>query len=54
LDTARGETRLNVTGWSVRGRILFVVCLEITDDVVRIIISARRATNAEAQAYSES
>lgn len=46
------EQRLNVTGWSERARLLFVVCIEIVEDHVRII-SARPATRAESRAYDE-
>jgi uncharacterized DUF497 family protein len=49
-DTARGEYRINVTGWSTRGRMLFVVAVEITGDLVRII-SARKANHAEQSTY---
>lgn len=52
VDTARGEYRLNVIGWSSHGRMLFVVSCEIQDDQVRII-SARKATRAEARKYDE-
>ena len=49
-DTARGEYRVNVIGWSNRGRMLFVVAIEISGDVVRII-SARKANHAQESAY---
>jgi len=49
-DTARGEFRVNVTGWSARGRMLFVVAIDVTGDVVRII-SARKASRAHQDAY---
>lgn len=52
VDTARGERRLNAIGWSSRGRMLFVVSYEIQDDEMRII-SARKATRAEARKYDE-
>lgn len=49
-DTARGEARLDVLGWSAHARLLYVVCVEVTDNIVRII-SARRATKAERDQY---
>jgi uncharacterized DUF497 family protein len=52
VDMSRGDMRLSVTGWSLRGRILFVVCAEVDGDTIRII-SARKATRAEVAAYEE-
>jgi len=52
VDMSRGDVRLNVIGWSLRGRILFVVCAEVDGDTIRII-SARKATRAEVGAYEE-
>ena len=44
--------RINVIGWSARARLLFVVSVEVTDNVMRII-SARRATRSEARRYHD-
>ena len=49
-DDARGESRLAVTGLSASSRLLFVVVVERTEDVIRIV-SARRATKAERRRY---
>lgn len=49
-----GEVRLAATGYSEAGRVLFVVFLEVSYESEEIrIISARKATRAERQAYEE-
>lgn len=44
------ETREAIIGFDATQRLLFVVHIEVADDVIRII-SARRATNEERQEY---
>jgi uncharacterized DUF497 family protein len=44
------ERRLAVTGYSSESRMLFVVFIEVEEDVVRII-SARKATPHERKKY---
>lgn len=51
-DNASGEPRLIVLGMSRAARLLFVVCIEVTDHEIRII-SARKATQGEARSYAE-
>ncbi|HKC24161.1 MAG TPA: BrnT family toxin [Thermoanaerobaculia bacterium] len=50
-DHSFGEERFITIGVSSRGRVLFVAHADI-DDRIRII-SARRATRREANAYTE-
>ncbi len=50
-DHSHGEERFITIGLSTRGRVLFVAHADI-DDRIRII-SARRATRREANAYTE-
>lgn len=51
-DSASGEGRTVLIGWSSKARILYVVTVEIDDDTMRII-SARKATPAEIRSYDE-
>lgn len=51
-DFEHGEPRLVAIGTSSSGRVLFVVSVEIDEDVVRII-SARKATGAEKRNYEK-
>ena len=51
-DTHHGELRLNVIGYSNRGRVLFVVTVETDEDAFRII-SARKATSHERRRYED-
>ncbi len=44
------ETREAIIGFDATQRLLFVVHIEVADDVIRII-SARRATNEERREY---
>ena len=44
------ETREAIIGFVATQRLLFVVHIEVADDVIRII-SARRATNEEKREY---
>lgn len=52
-EDATHEERLNVIGHSDHSRLLFVVALEVLADQEIRIISARRATAAEREAYEE-
>ena len=51
-DLEHGEPRIVAIGASNRGRVLFVVSVEIDEDVMRII-SARKATRSERRSYEE-
>jgi uncharacterized DUF497 family protein len=51
-DLDHAEPRIVVIGSSPAERVLFVVSVEIEDDVLRII-SARRATPGERASYEE-
>jgi uncharacterized DUF497 family protein len=51
-DWEHGEPRVVAIGASSRGRILFVVSAEWEDERLRIV-SARKATTKERQAYEE-
>ncbi len=52
-DRSSAELRVAVTGYSSLSRMLFVVFVEVGDDVVRVI-SARKATPHERQKYQKS
>ena len=51
-DLEHGEPRIVAIGVSSRGRTLFVVSVDVEDDVMRII-SARRASRSERRSYEE-
>jgi hypothetical protein len=51
-DWEHGEPRLVAIGTSERARVLFVVSVELEDDIMRIV-SARRATKPERNRYEE-
>jgi uncharacterized DUF497 family protein len=51
-DLEHGEPRIVAVGVSNRGRSLFVVSVEVDEDVMRII-SARKATRSERSSYEE-
>ena len=51
-DWQHGEPRIVAIGTAKSMRILFVVSVELEDDVMRII-SARRATKPERERYEE-
>jgi len=51
-DIEHGEPRIVAIGASNRERVLFVVTVEIDEDVMRII-SARKATRSERRSYEE-
>jgi uncharacterized DUF497 family protein len=44
--------RLLLVGWSEPGRLLYVVHVDVSEDVIRII-SARKATSHERRRYEE-
>lgn len=50
--TRNGEARDAVIGFDTRGRLLYVVHLEWTEDAIRLI-SARTATQQERQHYEK-
>ena len=52
-DWKHGEPRIVAIGTAKSARILFVVSVELEDEVIRII-SARRATKPERKRYEES
>jgi uncharacterized DUF497 family protein len=52
VQTHEGEQRLTVIGYSKQTRVLFVVCVERSRDVMRIV-SARKATRYEKRKYEE-
>jgi uncharacterized DUF497 family protein len=49
---AKHSERLVVIGMSEEARLLFVVCAELHDDVVRII-AARRASPSQRKRYAQ-
>jgi uncharacterized protein len=51
-DLAHGEPRIVAIGVSNKGRTLFVISVEVDEDVMRII-SARKATRSERRSYEE-
>jgi uncharacterized protein len=51
-DLEHGEPRIIAIGASNRERVLFVVSVEIDEDVMRIV-SARKATRSERRSYEE-
>lgn len=51
-DLEHGEPRIVAIGVSNRGRALFVVSVEVDEDVMRIV-SARKATRSERRSYEE-
>lgn len=51
-DWAKGEMRFDVLGISDRGRLLFVVTIEVVDDQLHII-SARKAEQHERKRYEQ-
>jgi uncharacterized DUF497 family protein len=51
-DLEHGEPRIVAIGASSRQRVLFVVSVEIEEDVMRII-SARKASGSERKTYEE-
>ena len=51
-DLEHGEPRIVAIGASNRGQALFVLSVEIDEDVMRII-SARKATRSERRSYEE-
>jgi uncharacterized DUF497 family protein len=50
VDASRGEARHALIGLDASGRLLFVVHVELEDDVIRII-SARKAARMERDYY---
>lgn len=52
-DLDSDEGRLRVLAWSPRGRVLFIVIVERTENITRII-SARKANASEQADYDES
>lgn len=53
LDHSLIEDRAHAIGCSERGRLLFVVVVDMHDEEIIRIISARRPTKRETQAYIE-
>jgi uncharacterized DUF497 family protein len=51
-DFERGEQRYVAAGMSARGRVLYVVSVEVENDVLRIV-AARKATAHERRRYEE-
>ena len=51
-DLEHGEPRIVAIGTSSRQRVLFVVSVEIDEDLMRIV-SARKATASERKSYEE-
>jgi Ribonuclease toxin, BrnT, of type II toxin-antitoxin system len=51
-DLEHGEPRIVAIGTSNRQRVLFVVSVEIDEDLMRIV-SARKATASERKSYEE-
>lgn len=52
-DNADGEPRMNVIGFSANAKLLFVVVLEVEDDELMRVISARPAAKHEVKLYAE-